>query len=368
MKRFLIINGPLGGGGAERVLLDILHHFDYTKYQLDLCLLCPGGILFDEIPNEVNLISLYSKYTKSFSIAYHLSNDFGIDFLLKKKLRRKLENKYDVVISFLEGLPLKLHALTALNARHYSWIHCDLFNFPYEKNQFRKGEELRDYNMMDEIICVSIATAEAFKKRFPKCTSEVKVIYNPIDLDKISYMSREKNVEYDKFTTITVGRLTPPKRMDRVIRLAKRLKDENINNIQFIIIGDGELHKELNDLINNLDVRDMIKLMGFTKNPFPYIRAAHMMFIPSSSEGFSLVACEAMTLGVPILSTKTAGPSEILKNNEYGLLCEQDDESIYNAFIQIYKQPELRKKYAIKGTERVDDFNIAKTMLQIYKL
>ncbi len=368
MKKYLFIYGPLGGGGAERVLLDILNNFDYSQFQVDLCVLFPGGVLFHEIPKEVHIIPLYSGYTKSFSFDYHLSTDLGIDYFLKKKLKTKLKDEYDIIISFLEGLPLKLHALTNLHGRHYSWVHCDLYNFPYEKGQFHKGEELRAYNKMNKVVCVAQDTANAFKNRFPECITDTLVLYNPIDIDKVLSKSKEKDIRYDKFTVIIVGRLTLQKRIDRIIRLARRLKEEHLTDIQFIILGEGELRGEIEKQISALDVTDMIQLLGFKKNPFPYIKAADMMLISSMAEGFSLVTCEAMVLGIPVLSTKTAGPIEILDKNEYGLLCDHDDESIYQAFIQLFKNKSLRLKYSHKAKERIKAFNVHSTMKKIYEL
>lgn len=49
-KRYLFLYGPLNGGGAERVLLDILRNFDYTQNEIHLCQFCGGGTLVDEVP------------------------------------------------------------------------------------------------------------------------------------------------------------------------------------------------------------------------------------------------------------------------------------------------------------------------------
>lgn len=367
MKKYLFIDGPLGGGGAERVLIDILRNFDYSQYSVDLCLLCPGGSLEKEIPEQVKVIHLWPSYTLSFRLANHLSKDLGINCLLKKKLRDKLEDKYDVVISFLEGMPLKLHALSGLHGRHYSWVHCDLFKFPYEADQFRKGEELKMYEQMDAVICVANNTEKSFHKRFPGLQTTTRVIYNPIDFEKICQMADEENIINKLFTVVVVGRLTSPKKIDRVVRLAARLKEEKILDVQFQIIGEGELRHELEEQIQALAVADMVSLLGFKQNPFPYIKAADMLLSSSMVEGFGLVICEAMVLGVPVISTDTDGPRDILQN-EYGLLCQHDDESIYQAFMQMYTNADLRKSFADKAKKRVENFRIENTMRKIYNL
>ncbi len=366
-KKYLFIDGPLGGGGAERVLIDILRNFDYSQYSVDLCLLCPGGPLEKEIPEQVNVIHLWPSYTLSFRLANHLSKDLGINCLLKKKLRDKLEDKYDVVISFLEGMPLKLHALSGLHGRHFSWVHCDLFKFPYEAAQFRKGEELKMYEQMDAVICVANNTETSFHKRFPGLQTTTRVIYNPIDFEKICQMADEENIINKLFTVVVIGRLTSPKKIDRVVRLAARLKEEKILDVQFQIIGEGELRHELEEQIQALAVADMVSLLGFKQNPFPYIKAADMLLSSSMAEGFGLVICEAMVLGVPVISTDTDGPREILQN-EYGLLCQHDDESIYQAFMQMYTNADLRRSFVDKAKKHVENFRVENTVREIYKL
>lgn len=367
MKHYLFIYGPLGAGGAERVLIDVLRNFDYTRYAVDLCLMMPGGRLYGEIPQEVKVFSLWKGYTLGYRWSYHVSNKLGIDYFLKRKLR-VVEDKYDVVVSFLEGVPLKLHALMNLGGMHVSWVHCDLYQYPYEANQFRRGEELRAYNKMDKVVCVAQDTEKAFRRRFPTCTSQTDVIYNPIDYKKILRMAGEECVDNNKFTIVTSGRLTPPKKLDRVPRLARALKDSGRKGFVFQIIGEGELRTELERQIAELGVEDCVQLMGFHANPFPLVKAADMMFCCSGYEGFCLVICEAMLLGTPVVSTRTSGPIEILDNDRYGLLCDHTDESMFQAVCRMMDNPDLRRRYSEVGRERVRDFFVEHTMESIYQL
>lgn len=368
MKKILFLYGPLGGGGAERVLIDLLNNLDYTKHEVDLCLYVNQGVLLPEVPKEVTIIPLWETYTLYYKIAYRCSIWFKNNFLFKRILKQKITKKYDAEVSFLEGMPLKLHAMMDTKAQKITWVHCDLFNFPYEANQFANGEELKAYNKMDRVVCVSNDSLVAFEKRFPNCTSIKTVIYNPIDITKINRLVKESIIKKNElFTIVTVGRLTVQKKIDRVIRLAARLKAENYK-VHFQIIGDGELKKELLDLATTLDVLDIVTFLGFIKNPFPYIKNADLMLLPSAYEGFGLVICEAMLLEVPVVSTKTAGPIEIIDNDTYGLLCEHDDESIYQAVKKMMVSEALRNHYIMQGSERVKDFSVENTIQQFDKL
>lgn len=372
MKRYLFIDGPLNGGGAERVLIDIFRNFDYEHNEVTLLQINAGGTLIDEVPSQVRIVSAWSGYTRGYSFAYRCSQWMAWDYPLRSQLLKVLQGRhYDVSISFLEGMPLKMHALiTSVADRNYSWVHCDLDTFRYEEKQFRKGEEIAAYNIMDAVVCVAKDTGKAFLKRFPTCAAPVKVIYNPIDCSKIIRMSEAELTIPDiqnHFTISVVGRLTPQKKLDRVIRLARRIKDEGLS-IKILIIGDGELKDELIQAGVQLDVQDVVEFVGFQRNPYPYIKKSDLLLSTSGYEGFSLVICEAMALGVPVVATKTAGPMEILDNNTYGLLCDHDDESIFQSVKKMYDDEKLRRNFSQVGRERVKDFSVRRAMSAINDL
>ena len=170
--KLLFIYGPLGGGGAERVLIDFLSNLDIEKYEVDLCLLINGGILLPEVPKYVNIIPLFPSYTNYYKLAFRMSKWGITNVLFQRILAKKLVKKYDVEISFLEGMPLKLHALMKTKAKKITWVHCDLFNFHYTNNLFSTGEEVAAYNKIDKIVCVSNDAESAFEKRFANCTKK----------------------------------------------------------------------------------------------------------------------------------------------------------------------------------------------------
>ena len=361
-SKLLFIFGSMGGGGAERVLVDLLSNLDYSKYEVDLCLIVRQGVRLPEIPQQVRIISLWESYTLYYKIALRFSTIFRIQWLFKRILKKRLTDTYDVEISFLEGMPLKLHAIRQTKARNITWVHVDLFSFHYTRNVFFKREELAAYNQMNAVVSVSKDTQLALKKRFPLCSSKQVVIYNPIDIAKILRMSNNtKVIKNGVFTIVTIGRLTIQKRMDRIMRLAARLKQDG-QNFRIQLIGDGELKNDLNQMRNELSVEEEVEMRGFIPNPFPLLKNADMLLLCSAHEGFGLVLCEAMALGVPVVSTKTAGPIEIIGDNEFGLLCEQDDEAIYMAVKNMMENPTLRSNYIRKGLERVQDFSVEKTI------
>jgi glycosyltransferase involved in cell wall biosynthesis len=359
MKKLLFIDGPLNGGGAERVLLDALANLDYSKYEVTLLQVVGGGKLINQVPKQVKIIAAWHGYCRSFSVAYNLAQRFGITSLLKHRLQSVLNGQhFDAAISFLEGLPLKCHAMIIDCAdKNISWVHVDMQRFHYTADQFRRGEEVAAYNMMDSIVCVANDTQKAFIQAFPTVTAPTTVIYNPIDKNVILEKSKLQSIKNEQFTIAIIGRFSPQKKLDRVPRLAARFKADGITDVKFRFIGDGELRPQLEQQIAELGVGDMIELKGFTENPYPEIAAADLLLSTSGYEGFSLVICEAMCLGTPVVSTSTSGPIEIIDNDKYGLLCDHDDESIYRAVRLMYDDEELRSHYAKTAVARIEQFS-----------
>lgn len=372
-KQILFIDGPLGGGGAERVLIDILRNIDYEKYDVDLALICRGGILMDEVPAQVNVIELWNGYSFGYKIALRLSNLFHCNWLLSRKINSdKLKKKYDIEISFLEGMPLKLGALRKSSSKKATWVHADLYTHRYEESQFYSGEEIRAYNKMDIVVNVSRDCETAFLKRFPQCSSEMRVIYNPIDRSKIEKMAVEPS-EYmsetkdNTLTIITVGRLTPPKKPERLLQVAKLARENNLP-VRFKWVGDGELRASMESMRDEMGLHDIVEFTGFTKNPFPHIKTADIMMVTSDFEGFCLVICEAMCLGVPVISTRTAGPTEIIENDKYGVLTDFTPESLYKALENWVRHPEIRNEIARSALDRPNAYDVKQTIKSLYEL
>lgn len=369
-QHILIIDGPLGGGGAERVLIDILRNIDYDRYEVDLAVICRGGVLMDEVPEQVRVIELWNGYSWDYKLAYRLSKWFRSNWLFSRKMNGpKLRRDYDIEISFLEGMPLKLGALRTTTAKKATWVHADLDTHRYEADQFYPGEELDAYNKMNVVVNVSKDCEDAFCRRFPDSVAEKRVIYNPIDRAKIERMAGEYDVVGNDniLTVITVGRLTPQKKPERLLRVAKMAFDAGLP-VRFKWVGDGEMRGQIIALRDQMGLTDTVEFTGFCKNPFPHIKAADIMMVTSDFEGFCLVICEAMCLEVPVISTRTAGPSEILGKNEYGLLTDISAESLFEALRYWIEHPEERRAIAQKALIRPDEYSIDNTTKNLYDL
>lgn len=365
-KKILILTGWLPGGGAERVLIDILRNIDYTKYDIDLALFEKKGELMKDVPSEVNIIELWGANSLHHFLAIKATLHLHSNYLLSQRINsRRLGKDYDAEIAFLEGMPVKLISMRKTKAPKFCWIHVDLSNFHASKSAFYNSmEEFKSYNSLNKIICVSEDCRKGFISCFPSMEPKTSLLYNPIDKDNIIALSKKDGKLKDsdgKINIVIVARLHSQKNPHRIIEVAELAKKEGLN-LKFHWIGNGPLMEELINLRDEKGLTEMISFYGFKENPYPYIAQADMMVLPSDAEGFGLVLCEAMCLGVPVISTPTAGPKEIIGNNEFGILSDFSPESILEAIKTIINDNDLRNKLIEAGRERVDSFSVEQTM------
>lgn len=368
-KKILFIINNLASGGAEKVLIDMLNNFDYLRFDVELLLIWKEGVYLQDVPKGVKVKSVYSKpLSLREKINYNLFVKFGALYGYKQSIKSKVSRKYDIIVSFLEGMSLKYHSYIVDRAKkNISWVHTDLLNNHYTVGRlFTESLEKQAYEKMDDIVFVSNDAKTQFEKLYPDNIIKKAVILNPIDYDYISSYRKEYNLRCENrcFNIVSVGRLVSVKVYDRLIRLAKRLREDN-SNFSITIIGEGRERDKLESLIVEYGLQNYVSLPGFLKPPYSKMAEADLFLMTSLAEGYPLVLCEAFCLGLPVVSTKTTGPIELIDKNKYGLLVDHDDESIYQGVKRMIDDEQLRLHYHKMSLERAKMFNIKETMNQI---
>lgn len=371
-KKILFIVSYLLGGGTEKVLLTLLDNFNYSLFDVELLLIYNERLCLKNIPKLVKIRYLYRRrLCLREKIDYNFFSRFGIIYGYKYNIRFKIKKKYSAIISFMEGHALCFHSYVLDKGdKNISWVHTDLLNNHYDIGKlFPTKLEERAYAAMNEIVFVSNDAKKQFEKLYSNNTTKKTVILNPIDYNYIS--SYKKKYELDSknrvFNVVAVGRLVQVKAFDRLIRVAKRLKDDDYN-FHVIIIGEGEECSKLDNLILEYKLEKNVSLLGFLNPPYSKMAEADLFLMTSLAEGYPLALCEAFCLGLPVVSTKVTGSIELIDNNKYGLLVDHDDESIYQGVKRLIDDEQLRLHYHEMSLERAKIFNIKETMNQVYNV
>lgn len=145
------------------------------------------------------------------------------------------------------------------------------------------------------------------------------------------------------------GRLHPQKNYDLLIRAVDRLRSEDPGtyaSIEVSIAGDGPLHAELQGLIDSLDLKEKITLMGWVSDVPAYLRSLHLYVQPSAYEGMCIAAHEAMAAGLPIVATPVGEMRRSVQPGLTGALLEGDIVGGIGAAIRAFiEQPAALKDY-----------------------
>lgn len=373
-KRILFINGPLVGGGAEKVLVDILNNIDYNRFDVDLALIKKEGVHLDKIPHQVNVIELWSPKSLHYFVSVKFSTKLHSNRWLAQRMNSgRLRKDYDVEIAFLEGWPTKLLGLRKTNAKKIAWIHTDLEKFHISKSCYHNPKEEREtYGSMRDVIAVSEEAGLGISKTMPEIQDRIRIINNPIIKQNVEKLAESEPNPYEAYdwrekslVVVTVARLRREKNPERLLEVAA-LSQKNGLKIKFIWLGEGEIKEDIIQKRNDMGLAEVVEFIGFKKNPYPYIKHADIMMLPSDIEAFSVVTCETMCLHTPIITTATAGQSQLLGADERGLITDFSAESLYNALSRLEKDPSLRKNLAEGAYKYIDEYSIDKMLNRFY--
>lgn len=367
MKRILIVHPDLGGGGAEKALINILNKMDYSKYSVTLMLLHKNGIYLDKLNRNVKLMWIHDPYkikNKFFKKVYCKIMMSLFEKYPKLLHRILVGKKYNVEIGFLEGDATNfINNSINKKSNKIAWIHTDIRKYSEER---RKKEE-KNYTNINKIICVSKIAKDNFDNIYQQYRNKTMTIYNIVNIDEIIKLSQEKiEYEYNCPTIISVGRLVEEKRFDLFIKAHSELIKEGINH-KAIILGTGKLELQLKELIKDLNVENSFQLLGFKENPYPYIKNADIFVMASDFEGLSMVIFEAIALKKIIVSTKFDAAKELLSNESTATLVDCGD---YMALKEAIKKILVNKKntneYKKRSEYKIKIFESGNIMKKIY--
>ncbi len=333
MKKIIFFGYTLEVGGAEKVLCDYINVLK-DKYEIDLCLLRNIGEFKKDIPKCVNVIEL-RKNTLSYIPFRYIAP-------WRKHVINKIINSgnYDVAIGFLEGRSATWVADIEKPIRKLAFVHNDVNKFDIGISE---KEILSSYSKLDKIITVSEVSKDSFCSKYGFEKNEVEVLYNLIDEENILEKSKEEIEKNEVFTFVNVGKMRKQKRQDRLVEIAKDLKNEGYK-FKIEIIGNGPEEENIKRLIEEHDVSDVVDLKGLQLNPYKYIKNRNAVVVSSDFEGYSIAIKEALLLKKAVISTDVSGVSEMFENGKYGVVTKVETKDLKEKMKDVLdKKIDLRK-------------------------
>lgn len=381
MKNVIIVNSHLNVGGVERSLVDVLKHFNYNKYNVDLLLLEGTGDYLDEIPINVNIINkdtrpAFGLIATSIKQNIRTQNWFALKFrlilILSQIIGDKayklfphilgLKKKYDIAIAYRIGLSADIIANGVNALKKICWWHHGAICEHHDTVSW-----LKTWEKYHTLVAVSSGTYDILQNLSENLVPKLKVISNIVDIKNIcSKASNEPNPfnNFDGLKFITVGRIVEEKHIENVVEAAIRLKADDKLKFKWYIIGDGELYDYIKGLILEANIEDIVILCGSKSNPYPYIKHADLMVHTSHIESQGLVIQEAMALGTPCVVTRSVGPSEFLIEGENGIMVEPTIDSLIGGIYQLAEDKSLQVKIANNGISTISQKYSPETIIK----
>ncbi|WP_051258410.1 glycosyltransferase [Atopococcus tabaci] len=317
-KKMAVLVPSMAGGGAEKVVVNLLRNIDKEAFDVHLVLVRAEGPYMDLVPDSISMTDL---------------NAPRVRYALTKLIKTLNSIQPELIFSTLDELNLALvlvkpflkqsPKLIVREANTPSKTLSTLSSLDKTITQFLYR---RFYPKADLIIAQCDAMKQDIIRTYNLPSEKITYIYNPLDIHDIRNKALKEN-PYDtrNINLLAVGRLSYQKGFDVLLRAFKHVLQEE-PSARLTLLGEGELLEDLSQLAVDLQIDKQVDFSGFKKNPYPYYFHADTYVLSSRWEGFPNSLLEALACGTKVVATDCqSGPREILLNNDYGLLVEEEN-------------------------------------------
>lgn len=367
-KRIRVLHVAEAAGGVERYLQTLFKYSD--KEQVENILVCSQNYDYKKMKSLADRVIVLK-------MAHQINP--SSDIKVEKALRRIIKQlKPDIVYahSSKAGALARIADLGINNKVIYN-PHGWAFNMQQsaKKKEMYKWVEKVSAHFCDKIVCISDAEREsALREKICK-SNKLQVIYNGIDLEEIENTKpktrKELGIPEDAFVVGQVGRLSEQKAPDIFVKVAKLIK-EKIPNAYFILVGDGELRNQTEEMIHKQGLDDVFLITGWVDNTAAYMKIMNVGTLLSRWEGFGLVLPEYMACNVPIVANKIDAIPNIINNLKNGMLTDTNNiNSVANSVIELYENEKFTAKVVETARKQVrikyDMRRVVTDTLALYK-
>jgi glycosyltransferase involved in cell wall biosynthesis len=326
----------LRGGGAERVVLNLVQGITERGIAVDLVLMFARGALLDQLPPAVRLVDLR---------APRLIRTLGP---LTSYLRRESPRILISHMSHANLVALWAARLARRRTPVMVTVHNTLSTSSRQQGRLAAAVWpllLRTfYPWASAIVAVSRGAADDLARTAGMSRAKVQVVYNPVITPTMLELARQVP-DHPWFAPgqpcviLGAGRLTPQKDFPTLIRAFAQVRRRC--PARLIILGEGDDRPQLTALAAELGVADDVALPGFRENALAYMSGSALFVLSSAWEGLPTVLIEALAAGTRVVATDCpSGPREILQEGRLGALVPVGDSAaLASAMLEALERP-----------------------------
>jgi glycosyltransferase involved in cell wall biosynthesis len=349
MKKILFYINAIHYGGAERVIVNLANEFSQNGYKV---ILVTSFRDKEEYPLEktVHRLSLEENELMQNSLKKNISRIADLRRICKRE-------EPDIVVSFMAEANFRaLLATMLLGIKTVISVRNDPQR-EYPNFAYKAAAAL-----LYPFASGCVFQTEDARKYFSKATrKKSKIILNQVD--KKFYEIKYEGVRKD---IVTVGRLEKQKNhrllMDAFAKIAGDFPKDNL-----LIYGDGSLRQSLTGYAQSLGLENRIILKGISRDIQETIKDAKLFVLSSDFEGLPNTVMEAMTLGIPVISTDCpcGGPRMLIEDQKNGILVPVKDAcKMAEAMKSVMEDREFAGKLSRSAKERSLDFSPEKVFCE----
>lgn len=363
---------PLGGGAGNATYYILKKFAKLDNICVDLITSSTDKFEYQKFSQNINIYKL--DIGKRGNIHYQSNKDIMIYTIKSYFFTRKLlhQKKYNLVHTFFA-------------------VPCGFIGYLFKKKIpyiiSVRGSDVPGYNArfsgLYKILSLLIkkvsknskaviANSQDLKKLALKTlpNQKIDIIYNGIDTGE--FKPRNKKNSNNSFNVLCVSRLIERKGIKYLIlALPEVIKKYQDLNLKLTIIGEGNLKKDLENLVKDKNLSKFVDFKGLIEHSqLPlYYNQADIFVLPSLNEGMSNAVLEAISSGLPIITTDTGGTLELVKDNGF-VVPKENSKAIAEAVGKLIKDKDLRLEMGGRSREIAERFEwgkIKEQYLEIYK-
>ncbi|MBN2052430.1 glycosyltransferase family 4 protein [Candidatus Woesearchaeota archaeon] len=200
----------------------------------------------------------------------------------------------------------------------------------------------------------------AIKAGMPK--EKIRVLSTGIDIKKQDARIAEKNnseirkelgISKNTKVILFAGLLVPRKGIDKIIKIADKLRKEDA---VFLLAGDGPDRKEYEAEAKKLGLEKKILFLGWRKDMHKLYQASNIFLLPAEGEGLPGVVMEAMSYGVPCVTSNIPCIPDLIDNGKSGFLCSKDDVNEFARRIKELFNNKKRNDFSRASLQKIKSF------------
>ncbi|MFZ1786305.1 MAG: glycosyltransferase [Ferruginibacter sp.] len=337
--RLLIITPSLACGGSEKFVSVLCNQLNTEKFAVCLVIANNSKPFYTITNPAVALINLKKNRVlfSLFSIKA-VVNDFEPDIIFSTANHLNLylaifRSSFDKEIQFIarEASIVSINSRRAKFPALYNWL-------------IRKY-----YNRFDRIICQSAYMQQDLVSHYHIDAGKTVLINNAVPDLVVPPRLAENTATERVYTFVSVARLSEEKGIERLIQAVGLLSMP----FQYYIIGEGDKKKDLQKLINELQLTDQVHLAGEKAQPFTGMEHADLFLMGSYYEGFPNALLEAGAYGIPVMAFDAPGGiGEIIVEGKNGMLVADNDIIAFAAAINTALNTSFNRDQIIETTKK----------------